>query len=104
MGECCTEPGDVVVEGPASVQGRVLQHLCIGLVHLGGPLLEGPLAPLPLKGVQDPVVGDSKQPGFGRGLSPKLHNTAAGRFKDLLGDLFSEGRLAPAHAETIAKD
>jgi hypothetical protein len=54
--------------------------------------------------MQDSVVGDSKQPGFYRGFSPKLHNTTAGRFKNLLGDFLSEGRLAIAHAKTIAKD
>lgn len=104
MGECCTEPGDVVMEEPGSVGGRILQRFCIHLVRLGSPLLESPLAPLPLKGVQDPVVRNGKQPGFGGGLSPKLHNTAAGRFKNLLCDFLSEGRLTSAHAQTIAQD
>ena len=104
MGERCTESGDVVIEGPIPVRGRGLRHLFIRLAQLGSPLLPGPLTPLALKGVQDPVVGDGKQPGFDRGLSPKLHNTAAGCFKNLLCDFLSEGCLAITHTETIAKD
>jgi hypothetical protein len=50
------------------------------------------------------MMRDGEQPGFGRGLGPKLGNPAAGGFKDLLRDLLGEGGLALAHAEAVAKD